>query len=331
MHTAAKAALGPTDADIQAAARAALEAEGRALLDFAARTDGALTDAVRAIDAAAGPLIVAGIGKSGHIARKIASTFSSLGRPAIFLHAAEASHGDLGLVQPGSVVLVLSHSGETTELSDLLAYCGHHGIGIIALTSRAHSTLARAARIAITYGPVVEVCPNGLAPTTSTTLALAIGDALAVGVAALRGTAAEDFRRYHPGGKLGARLLKVSDLMLAGAGAPTVAPDAPMEEVVVVMTAKTLGAAILVEGGRPVGIITDGDLRRHAGRILAACARDIATPGPVCVAPDMRAADAVALMTKRGISVCPVTGPDGALVGALGLHECLRAGVTGGP
>jgi arabinose-5-phosphate isomerase len=331
MQTAAQPAPGPTDADIQAAARAALEAEGRALLDFAARTDGALTAAIRAIDAARGPLIVAGIGKSGHIARKIASTFSSLGRPAIFLHAAEASHGDLGLVQAGSVVLVLSHSGETTELSDLLAYCAHHGIDIIALTARASSTLARAAKIAITYGTVQEVCPNGLAPTTSTTLALAIGDALAVGLAALRGAAAEDFRRYHPGGKLGARLLTVRDLMLPASAAPTVAPDAPMEAVVVVMTARTLGAAILTQDGRPVGIITDGDLRRHAGRILTSRARDIATPGPVCIAPDARAADAVALMTTRGISVCPVTGPDGALVGALGLHDCLRAGVTGGP
>ncbi|HBH26955.1 MAG TPA: KpsF/GutQ family sugar-phosphate isomerase [Rhodospirillaceae bacterium] len=311
--------------------RGALETEARAVAAFAASVGiQTLEAAVQAIDAAPGPLIVAGIGKSGHIARKIASTFSSLGRPAIFLHAAEASHGDLGLVQKGSIVLLLSHSGETTELSDLLAYCTHHRIDIIALTGRADSTLACAAKIAITYGAVDEVCPNGLAPTTSTTLALAIGDALAVGLAASRGAAPEDFRRYHPGGKLGARLMKVADLMLTGACVPTVAPDAPMEDVVIVMTAKTLGAAILAEGGRPVGIITDGDLRRHAGGLLAARARDIATPDPVCIGPEMMVSEAVTLMTDRRISACPVTSPEGALVGALGLHEGLRAGVVVG-
>lgn len=319
---------GGGGAALQATVRGALEAEARAILNFAAGGAGTpLVEAVQAIDAAPAPLIVAGIGKSGHIARKIASTFSSLGRPAIFLHAAEASHGDLGLVQPGSVVLVLSHSGETTELSDLLHYCRAHGIAIIALTSRADSTLARAARIAIAYGAVDEVCPNGLAPTTSTTLALAIGDALAVGVAAARGAGAEDFRRYHPGGKLGARLLTVGDLMATGGALPLVAPGAPMEDVVVTMTAKKMGAAILAEGGRAVGIITDGDLRRHAGRILAARAADIATPDPVSVPPGMPASDAVALMSERGIGLCVVAGADGAVSGALGIHDCLRAGV----
>ncbi len=307
--------------------RDALTAEAAAISAFAEQSAD-LAEAARMIVAASGPLIVAGIGKSGHIASKISSTFRSIGKASIFLHPAEASHGDLGLVQPDSVVLVLSNSGETTELSDLLHYCRVHGIKVIALTATADNTLAHAADLTIAYGRVREVCPNGLAPTTSTTLSLAIGDALAVGVTHLLGTAAEDFRRYHPGGKLGALLLSVDDLMHTGAELPLVAPDAPMSETVVEMSAKALGVAIVLDGRKVRGIITDGDMRRHAKTLWDSRAADIATPDPISVRPGTRAKDALDLMTNRKITACLVQEEDGALAGLLHLHDCLRAGLS---
>ncbi|MEM0950006.1 MAG: KpsF/GutQ family sugar-phosphate isomerase, partial [Pseudomonadota bacterium] len=274
-----------------------------------------------------GPLIVAGIGKSGHVANKIASTFRSIGKAAIFLHPGEASHGDLGLITEGSVLLILSNSGETNELSDLLAFAQAHGTPIIALTSDARSTLARAAAATIAYGKVAEADPNGLAPTTSTTLSLAIGDALAIGVTRLLGTAPEDFRRYHPGGKLGAMLLDVADLMHRGDALPVVTPDTEMSETVVVMSEKALGVAVVVEDGRVSGIITDGDMRRHAAELWTLRAGEIATPAPFSVDPEMRATDALAAMTDRKITAAIVLGPDKKLVGLLHMHDILRAGV----
>lgn len=307
--------------------RGALVAEATAITDFAASGQ-SLARAARMIVDAPGPLIVAGIGKSGHIASKIASTFRSIGKTSIFLHAAEASHGDLGLVQPHSVVLVLSNSGETTELSDLLHYCRVHGIAVIGLTASEDTTLARAADLTIAYGRVTEVCPNRLAPTTSTTLSLAIGDALAVGVTHLLGTAAEDFRRYHPGGKLGALLLSVGDLMHRGEALPIVAPDATMSDTVVEMSQKALGVAIVVKDGAVRGIITDGDMRRHAETLWQARAGDIATANPISVTPQTRAKDALDLMTEKKITACLVCEADGALAGLLHVHDCLRAGLS---
>ncbi|MEM9975272.1 MAG: KpsF/GutQ family sugar-phosphate isomerase [Pseudomonadota bacterium] len=319
-----------SDAALEAACDAALRDEAAAITAFAAAETREIATAARKIAGSHAPLIVAGIGKSGHIAGKIASTFRSIGKSAIFLHAAEASHGDLGLVADESVVLILSNSGETTELSDLIHYCRVHGNAIIALTATRESTLARAADLTIAYGPVTEVCPNGLAPTTSTTLQLAIGDALAVGVTHLLGTAADDFRRYHPGGKLGTALLKVRDLMHTGAALPFVAPDAAMSETVAVMAEKALGVALVWDGKDVTGIITDGDMRRHAERLWEARAGDIATPDPVWIASDARATEALALMTRtgNGITSCLVREPGGAFAGFLHIHDCLRAGVV---
>ncbi len=319
-----------SDAALEAACDAALRDEAAAITAFAAAETREIATAARQIAASPAPLIVAGIGKSGHIAGKIASTFRSIGKSAIFLHAAEASHGDLGLVAPDSVVLILSNSGETTELSDLIHYCRTHANPIIALTATKDSTLARAADLTIAYGQVTEVCPNGLAPTTSTTLQLAIGDALAVGVTHLLGTAADDFRRYHPGGKLGTALLKVRDLMHTGAALPFVAPDAAMSETVAVMAEKALGVALVWDGGDVTGIITDGDMRRHAKRLWEARAGDIATPDPVWITADARASEALALMTRtgKGITSCLVREPGGAFAGFLHIHDCLRAGVV---
>ena len=318
------------DTELAQACVTALTDEADAIMAYAAGGGDKMAEAVRLIHASTGPLIVAGIGKSGHIAGKLASTFRSIGKAAIFLHPAEASHGDLGLVARDSVLLILSNSGETTELSDLLHFAAEYGNPIIALTGAGNSTLSRAARVTIAYGKVAEVCPNGLAPTTSTTLSLAIGDALAVGVTHLLGTAAEDFRRYHPGGKLGAMLLTVRDLMHTGDALPFVAPDAAMSETVAVMAEKALGVALVRDGDEVTGIITDGDMRRNAERLFSSRAGDIATPNPASITPDIRATEAVRFMTEtgKGITSCVVREEDGTFAGFLHIHDCLRAGVV---
>ncbi|MEM9344423.1 MAG: KpsF/GutQ family sugar-phosphate isomerase [Pseudomonadota bacterium] len=314
------------DKALGAACVTALRGEAAAIEAYAAQGGAAMADAVRLIHAAPGPLIVAGIGKSGHIAGKLASTFRSIGKAAIFLHPAEASHGDLGLVTRDSVLLILSNTGETSELSDLLHFARVHGNPIVALTGIADSTLAKAAAVTIAYGRVTEVCANGLAPTTSTTLALAIGDALAVGVTHLLGTAAEDFRRYHPGGKLGAMLLTVEDLMVRGDDLPVVAPDLPMMDTMMEMSAKALGLAVVVSDGAVAGIITDGDLRRNMARLMDLTAGEVATANPVSVRREARAVEALDLMTQRKITAVLVM-EDGRLAGVLKVQDVLRAGV----
>ncbi|MBM9593606.1 KpsF/GutQ family sugar-phosphate isomerase [Rhodobacteraceae bacterium MCCB 386] len=309
--------------DLVALCRAAVEGEAAALTAYAAEMGPEVAEALALLSAATAPVVVSGVGKSGHVARKIASTFSSIGKPALFVHAAEASHGDLGLIAPGSVVLILSNSGETPELSDLMHYCEAHDVPTVALTARPDSTLGRKARVTLAYGPVTEVCLIGLAPTTSTTLQMAVGDALAVGLTRIMGTVPDDFRRYHPGGKLGARLTRVAAVMHTGDGLPLVAPDTPMAEVVVEMSRKSLGVAILSEAGEVGGIITEGDLRRNLDRLWDARARDVATPRPVTVGPDMLVHEAVDLMTARAITSL-IVAEDGRLAGLVHVHDCLR-------
>ncbi len=318
----------PSSTKLLRACEEALTAEAEALQEFAGQIGDEFLKALMLLNEAEPPLIVVGIGKSGHIGRKIASTFCSIGKPSVFVHAAEASHGDLGVLQKGSVVLILSNSGETSELSDIIHYCKINAIKTIAITAYAESTLARSVTVSITYGPVKEVCPNGLAPTTSTTLSLAIGDALAVGLTHLLGTEAEDFRRYHPGGRLGTRLLKVADLMHVGEALPIVTKDMPMAEVVVEMSQKSFGTAILVEDGIVHGIITDGDMRRNVSRLWHSRAGEIATRDPVVVDRDRLASDAMRLMTARGITHCLVTDSERRLEGLLHIHDCLRAGIN---
>jgi arabinose-5-phosphate isomerase len=303
--------------------REAIRGEAAALARFADGMGAEMAEAVRLLGAATAPIVVAGVGKSGHVARKIASTFSSIGRPALFLHAAEASHGDLGLVAKDTVALILSNSGETPELSDLMHYCEAHGIPTVAVTAHAESTLGRRARVTIAYGPVEEVCLIGLAPTTTTTLQIAIGDALAVGLTRLLGTMPDDFRRYHPGGKLGARLSRVASVMHTGDTLPVVAPDAPMNEVVFEMTRKSLGVAIVSEAGEVGGIITEGDIRRHLESLWDLRARDVATPRPVTVSPDLLVHEAVELMNARAITSL-IVAESGRLAGLVHIHDCLR-------
>ncbi|WP_210256056.1 KpsF/GutQ family sugar-phosphate isomerase [Chelativorans sp. Marseille-P2723] len=303
----------------------ALEAEAAAVAAYAVRRDPGLERAVRLLRDAKGTTIVSGVGKSGHIARKIASTLRSIGKPAIFLHATEASHGDLGVVGEGSAAIIISNSGETPELSDLLHYCRHHSVPIIAITSSPESTLGRHAHVALAYGSVSEVCPNGLAPTTSTTLALAIGDALAVGLATLLGSTAETFRRFHPGGKLGARLLRVADVMRTGDALPIVSAETPMHETVITMSAKGFGVAIVSAGDRAVGLITDGDMRRNVERLWNCKAGDIIQGKPLATEPDLLVTEALERMRLHSITSLIVEDASGRLVGLLHIHDCLRA------
>lgn len=304
-----------------------LFSEANAIHAVIDQTRESLAAAVNLVFQSSGPLIVSGVGKSGHIARKIASTFRSLGKRAAFLHAAEASHGDLGIIHDDSVVLILSNSGETSELSDLLVYCNECCIPIISITGSGKSTLGKSSRVCIAYGKINEACVNGLAPTTSTTVSLALGDALAVGVSHLSNITPMDFRRYHPGGKLGARLLKVSDLMHTGAALPVVAPLTPMQETVLEMSRKGFGIAIVCDGRRPVGIITDGDMRRNIDRLWKSSAGDLISSLPLSIQPEETAAAGLRMMNDRSITSMTVLDETGDLIGLLHIHDCLRAGV----
>jgi arabinose-5-phosphate isomerase len=304
-----------------------LSVEADALRHLSQRPPAQLCAAVQMIFVAHGPLVVAGVGKSGHIGQKISSTFRSLGQQSAFLHAAEASHGDLGIIHDDSVVLVISNSGETTELGDLLAYCREYKIRVIGITASGNSTLGKACEIVIAHGRVKEACVNGLAPTTSTTVALAIGDALAVGVSHLSQVKPQDFRRYHPGGKLGVRFLAVKDLMHTGEMLPIVTPDMPMQEVVITMSAKGFGTAIVCDGDGVVGLITDGDMRRNISRLWETCAKDLVAGKPKTVSPDDTASAALQFMSSQTITAAVVVDENGKMVGLLHIHDCLRAGV----
>jgi arabinose-5-phosphate isomerase len=301
--------------------------EADAIYSVVEKTEEDLSVAVKLIHDSKGSLIVSGVGKSGHISRKIASTFRSLGKLAVFLHASEASHGDLGMISEESVVLVLSNSGETTELSDLLAYCSEHSIPMISITASKTSTLGKSSTVTIAHGKVAEACVNGLAPTTSTTVALALGDSLAVGVSFLSDIKPQDFRRYHPGGKLGARLLKVADIMPAGDALPIVAPSAPMQEVVIEMSRKGFGTAIVCEGERAIGVITDGDMRRNVDQLWQSCAENLILGPPKAISEDMIVTDGLSIMNAEAITSVIVTDADGQLRGLLHVHDCLRVSV----
>lgn len=311
---------------LTAAARV-LKIEGEALLALAEALPADFSAAVEQLIACQGRVILSGIGKSGHIARKIAATLSSTGTPAYFVHAAEASHGDLGTITPADVVIALSNSGETTELGDLIAHTRRFTIPLIAISSRAGSTLALAADLNLTLPTAPEACPLGLAPTTSTTMALALGDALAVALMERRGFEPEHFRTFHPGGRLGARLARVGQLMRGSDDLPLVPTDYPMADTLLVMTQKGFGTAGVVENGCLVGVITDGDLRRNMGGLMDKTAMDVATRTPLTAPPEMMAVEAVALMNQNKITMLFVTDADAQPLGILHIHDCLRAGV----
>ena len=312
-------------------ARRVIGIEARGLDMLAASLDGAFAAAVEIILAARGRVIVSGMGKSGHVGRKIAATLASTGTPAQFVHPAEASHGDLGMVTEGDVALVLSNSGETPELSDIIAHTRRFGIPLIGVASRAGSTLLTQADVAILLPQAEEACGTGIVPTTSTTMTLALGDALAVALMEHRRFTPEHFRTFHPGGKLGAKLMKVRDLMHGGAALPLVADGQPMAEVLIEMSRKGFGVAGVTDaGGRLVGIVTDGDLRRHMEGLLAHSAGQVMTRDPRTIGPDAVAEKAVAIMKDRKITCLFVVDPDGdgQALGILNIHDCLRAGIV---
>ena len=280
--------------------------------------------AVTAILDTKGRVIVTGMGKSGHVAGKIAATFASTGTPAQFVHPAEASHGDLGMLTAGDLCLALSNSGETAELAHIIAYTSDRGIPLVAITGRANSTLARRADVALTIPPVEEACAIGMAPTTSTMCAMALGDALAVALMQARGFDQKAFRQFHPGGSLGALLLTVGDIMHTGEALPLVPPECPMSEVLLLMSAKGFGVALIADQTRAIGIITDGDLRRHMGDLLDRVARDVCTPDPQSIPPGTLVIDALATMNRNNVTTLCVTGSELSLLGLVHIHDCLR-------
>ena len=292
---------------------------------------GPLGAAIRLITAAAGRVVVTGMGKSGHVAHKIAATLASTGAPAFYLHAAEAAHGDLGMVAPGDVVLALSWSGETPELRAVIDYCKRFAVPLIALSSEPGSALAGAADVALILPKSPEACPNGLAPTTSTTMQLAFGDALAVALLESRGFSAADFRTFHPGGRLGATLVTVADLMATGEDVPTLPPTATLTDAIFEITRTRYGGAAVVDSeGRLIGAFTDGDLRRALpGSDLAAPVAGHMTREPVFVQSRLLASEALRTMNERPrpimlMFVCD----DDRLVGAVHMHDLLRAGIV---
>lgn len=319
-----------SDETLTAICKQALISEADAILNFSDQLGDHLAKALRLIEASTGPLVIVGIGKSGHIARKVSSSFSSIGKLSVFLHAAEANHGDLGQIGADSVVLLLSNSGETTELFQTINFCKTQNVPMIAITSDPKSTLGKNADVVIAYGKLVEVCPNGLAPTTTTTLSLAIGDALVVGLANMIGSAPEDFHRFHPGGRLGTQLLKVKDLMHQGDALPLVSPDTPMSDVVIIMSEKSFGMAIVVDRGKIVGAISDGDLRRNVSKLWDLRASEVCSNNPMTVTKDLFASEALMEMTNRPrpITCCVVADEHNYPIGVLHVHDCLRAGVA---
>lgn len=303
-----------------------LRAEARALDVLAGDLGEEFARAVDLILATKGRLIVAGIGKSGHVGRKIAATFASTGTPAHFVHAAEASHGDLGMIVPEDTCLLLSRSGETNELSDLISYTRRFGVGLISISGNSESTLARKSDVALILPDVAEVCAIGMAPTTSTTMSLALGDALAVAVMRAKGFDPARFHQFHPGGKLGAQFLRVSELMISGDALPMVGEDTAMSDVLMRMTGSGFGVAIVTEAGALKGIVTDGDLRRNMDGLMARRAGDVATRNPKTIGADALVSEAVQLMNSVKVTALCVV--DGArLLGLIRLHDCLRAGV----
>jgi arabinose-5-phosphate isomerase len=307
--------------------RRVIMAESKALITLADSLGAAFASAVETLFNAKGRIILTGVGKSGHVARKIAATMASTGAPAFFVHAGEASHGDLGMVVPGDVVIALSKSGEAKELADMLTYAKRGGIPVVGMTAVATSALGRAADIPLILPDAPEATPHVDAPTTSTTLQIALGDALAVALLERRGFTASDFRLYHPGGKLGAALRTVVDLMHTGDAMPLVSPDASMSDALLVMTEKRFGCVGVVDGaGKLVGMVTDGDLRRHIDGLLDHSAGEVMTKTPRTVAPSSLAAEALKIMEGR-ITVLFVTENERP-VGILHIHDLLRVGVV---
>lgn len=333
MQDAAIASTGqPSEQSDLDVARSVLHTEAAGLYALARGLNGAFAQAVNLLAAVTGRVVVSGMGKSGLVARKVAATLASTGTPAMFVHPGEASHGDLGMMVQGDAVLALSNSGETAELADLVAHCRRFALPLVAITARANSALARAADVALILPAAAEAGPIGLAPTTSTTMQMALGDALAVALLTRRGFTVADFHRFHPGGRLGTRLRRVSDLMHTGDSVPLAAPDMPMDRALLLMTEKRFGClGVIDHAGALIGIITDGDLRRAMGPdLLCRQVTDVMTRSPKTIGADALAVEALHVMNlpEQPITSLFVVDPALQPLGILHIHDLLRAGVA---
>ena len=293
--------------------------------------NGNLTEALDLMQKIEGRVIVTGMGKSGHVGSKIAATLASTGTPSFFVHPGEASHGDLGMITSKDCVLAISNSGETRELSDIIIYCKRYGIPLIAVTKNPESALGKAGDILLTLPNDGEACPLGLAPTSSTTATIVLGDILAIALLERKGFTKTDFKQRHPGGKLGAFLQKVSDLMHKGSELPLVKENASMQEVILTMTAKMLGCVgVIDESGNLVGMITDGDLRRSLSNdVMTKTAKDIMTVNPKTITGDILVAEALNIMNNTGKGITQLFIVDNKLpIGIIHMHDCLKSGVA---
>ena len=328
------ARIGKLDAQqVRALAREVLAVEADAIRGLEQRIDDGFVHAVELCLACRGRIVVLGMGKSGHIGSKLAATLASTGTPAFFVHPGEASHGDLGMITGDDVVVALSNSGETAELITILPLIKRLGVPLITLSGNPESTLARAAAANLDARVAKEACPLNLAPTASTTAALALGDALAVALLEARGFTKEDFARSHPGGSLGRRLLlTIGDLMHSGEALPRVPPDAPLTEALLEMSRKRLGMTAVVDGeGRVLGVFTDGDLRRTLDKgvdVRRARIDEVMTRAPRLGRATMLAGEALEAMDSQRINGLLIVDGEGRLVGALGMHDLLRAGIV---
>lgn len=324
----------PLGATWRASARRALETEAEGLQQLIAAMDGALGDgfakSVELIRSAKGRVVMTGMGKSGHIARKIAATLASTGTPASFVHPAEASHGDLGMITPDDVVIMISNSGESPELRDILTYSRRFSVPLVAITSAPQSTLGKEADVVLPLPRAREACPNGLAPTTSTLMQLALGDALAMALLEDKGFSALDYKNFHPGGKLGAQLRHVRDIMHGKDELPVGPAGMPMSEVLIVMTRRSYGCfGVVDQDGRLTGIVTDGDLRRSmTPDLLNRTAGSVMTHAPKTIDPDALASEALAQLNQLKITSLFVIDGERRPVGLIHIHDLLRIGLV---
>ncbi len=321
-----------TPADLLQTAHYVLDLESESLKLLSDSLDDSFVQAVNTINAAKGRVVITGMGKSGHVGRKIAASLSSLGTTAYFVHPGEASHGDLGMIEPDDIVIALSNSGEAPELGDIIAFCRRFGIKIIGMTGKRDSTLGRQSDVVLCLPPIKEACPFGMAPTTSTTLMMALGDALAIALLKMHNFSKDEYKLRHPGGKLGKMMLTVADLMHTGDEMPLVKPDLNMADALVEMSDKGFGCLGVVDGdGKFCGVFTDGDLRRAmAPDLLTKTVGDVMTRTPKTTTTQTLAIDALRIMntTGKGITSLFVIGADNRPVGLLHMHDCLRAGVA---
>ena len=310
------------------AGRNTISSESTALSQLAESLDENFIRAVEMLSKPNSRVVVSGMGKSGHIAKKIAATFASVGQPSFFVHPAEASHGDLGMITANDVLLLLSHSGETQELKTMLDYSRRFHIPLVAITSKENSNLATIADVTVFYPNVAEACPMGLAPTTSTTMMLALGDALAIATLNTRNFSPTDFRTFHPGGNLGKQLSRVRDFMHTGDRLPVVLEGMLMNECIIKISYFGFGCvAVINDSEQMLGIITDGDLRRHMHNgLLNDKVEDVMTPSPISISADILMAEALAIMQEKSITSLFVSSQNKP-IGILHIHDCLRAGI----